>query len=136
RIDGGAWPAHAAHRVDRGRPDGRRLEWAEGFPVGVDDLPLLPEAGRGRGAGGGLISTMGRVPAPTLILASRSPRRALLLREAGFTFEQADPPFIDPAQPRGNKVETLAMALAVEKATSLLREPAFAERGDVVVLGA
>jgi len=34
-----------------------------------------------------------------LLLASRSPRRALLLREAGFGFSQFEPPFADPADP-------------------------------------
>lgn len=34
-----------------------------------------------------------------LILASRSPRRARMLRDAGYRFEQIDPPFTDPPQP-------------------------------------
>jgi len=34
----------------------------------------------------------------TLTLASASPRRARLLREAGFVFEQVDPPFDDTAE--------------------------------------
>lgn len=38
-------------------------------------------------------------PTPKLLLASRSPRRAMLLREAGFMFTQVDPPFADPADP-------------------------------------
>ncbi len=58
-----------------------------------------------------------------LILASRSPRRAQLMREAGYVFEQAEPAFADPAQPEmgegfadpaGHAVE-----LAVRKAESL-----------------
>lgn len=60
---------------------------------------------------------------PRLILASRSPRRAQLMREAGYQFEQAEPAFADPAQPEveegfadpaGHAVE-----LAVRKAESL-----------------
>lgn len=38
-------------------------------------------------------------PTRRLLLASRSPRRALLLGEAGFVFERFDPPFSDPADP-------------------------------------
>ena len=57
-----------------------------------------------------------------LLLASRSPRRAWLLREAGYVFEQADPPFADPPQPRviaSSQPEQLALELAREKAWSL-----------------
>ncbi len=63
-----------------------------------------------------------RSPSPRLILASRSPRRALLLREAGFTFEQADPPFHDPPQPDNDhpgSPASLAADLARQKALSL-----------------
>ncbi len=58
---------------------------------------------------------------PRLILASRSPRRAALLREAGFDFTQAVPPFADPAQPisGGRSPRTLAADLARQKALSL-----------------
>ncbi len=61
-------------------------------------------------------------PHPRLILASRSPRRSLLLREAGFTFDQADPPFHDPPQPDHNHPgcpQALAADLASQKALSL-----------------
>jgi nucleoside triphosphate pyrophosphatase len=60
--------------------------------------------------------------APTLILASRSPRRAQLLREAAYTFTQADPPFNDPPQPtatQGQTPDDLATQLASKKALSL-----------------
>lgn len=60
---------------------------------------------------------------PTLILASQSPRRAQLLVEAGFEFEQRSPPFADPDQPpdhlRGHEAEAYAAALAEQKAASL-----------------
>jgi len=59
---------------------------------------------------------------PVLILASRSPRRTWLLREAGYRFTQADPPFDDPAQPTiavGQAVEDLAGQLSKQKASSL-----------------
>ncbi len=72
---------------------------------------------------------------PNLILASRSPRRALLLTEAGFTFEQTEPPFHDPPQPDNDhpgSASTLAAKLAIEKALSL-REAA---APDVVILSA
>lgn len=58
-----------------------------------------------------------------LILASQSPRRAQLLREAGLTFEQRSPPFADPDQPpdhlQGHEAESYAAALAKDKAASL-----------------
>ena len=56
-----------------------------------------------------------------LILASRSPRRTALLADAGYTFEQADPPFNDPAQPvgGGRSIADLAADLARRKALSL-----------------
>jgi len=55
-----------------------------------------------------------------LILGSRSPRRAQLLREAGYAFEQQTPPFDDTghrplAAPPGDQ----AIMLATEKARSL-----------------
>lgn len=54
-----------------------------------------------------------------LILASRSPRRAKLLRDAGYTFEQVDPPFEDPPQPpQSSSAIDLAMELAASKGAS------------------
>jgi septum formation protein len=86
------------------------------------------------------------VPAPRLILASRSPRRALLLRQAGYDFEQIVPAFADPAQPEadGKVVDASehAIELAVKKAQSLCDELAArrgvegAGNGPVVVIGA
>ncbi|MEM9348058.1 MAG: Maf family protein [Planctomycetota bacterium] len=61
--------------------------------------------------------------ASCLILASQSPRRAQLLTEAGFAFEQRSPPFADPDQPPGHlgrdEAEGYAVALAEMKALSL-----------------
>ena len=60
-----------------------------------------------------------------LILASKSPRRALMLGEAGFDFEQAEPPFDDPPQPKMLAHQTpsaLATALAEKKARSLAEQ--------------
>jgi len=58
------------------------------------------------------------------ILASQSPRRAELLREAGFEIEQRSPPFADPDQPpdhlRGHEAEDYAQLLALQKAHSLV----------------
>lgn len=69
-----------------------------------------------------------------LILASQSPRRAQLLREAGLVFEQMDPPFADPDQPAPHPDPAAHVAeLALEKARSLraqLDDPA------VVILAA
>jgi tetraacyldisaccharide 4'-kinase len=86
---------------------------------------------------------------PPLVLASRSPRRAGLLREAGFDFITLDPPFNDPADPSG-QAATLdadaadqARALAQAKAHSLLRDgglwrrlPAGSVRGTALILAA
>ncbi len=74
-----------------------------------------------------------RPDAPTLILASRSPRRAQLLRDAGYQFQQADPPFEDPPQPtddRRQPAQTLAVELAEQKALSLHGR---AEPGSVIL---
>lgn len=58
-----------------------------------------------------------------LILASRSARRASLLRDAGFVFEQRTPPFDDPPQPQAtdpaHSAEHIAADLARQKAMSL-----------------
>lgn len=60
---------------------------------------------------------------PRLILASRSPRRAQLMREAGYEFVQAEPAFADPAQPEVEEgcsdPAGHAVDLAVRKAESL-----------------
>ena len=62
-----------------------------------------------------------------IVLASRSTRRALLLREAGYRFMQLAPPFHDPPQPlacsAGGEAHppphVVAMDLALRKAQSL-----------------
>ncbi|MFA9479796.1 nucleoside triphosphate pyrophosphatase [Phycisphaerales bacterium AB-hyl4] len=58
-----------------------------------------------------------------LILASRSARRAQLLRDAGYAFEQRTPPFDDPPQPTAtdpaHSAEQIASDLARQKAMSL-----------------
>ncbi len=61
-------------------------------------------------------------PFDRLLLASRSPRRASLLKEAGVVFDQTDPPFDDPAQPVLLPDQTpadLAEQLAIAKAGSV-----------------
>ena len=66
----------------------------------------------------------GPVP-PRLILASRSPRRARLLQDAGYTFQQDDPPFADPPQPqdvRGEPAEKTALHLALSKFRSIIND--------------
>jgi septum formation protein len=60
--------------------------------------------------------------ATRLVLASRSQRRAALLREAGFLFDQVNPPFDDPPNPAIHGRVTardLASELAMKKAQSL-----------------
>jgi septum formation protein len=80
---------------------------------------------------------------PLLILASRSPRRAWLLREAGYPCAVLDPPFIDPPQPLATglttDLEKIVVDLALAKAHSLASSPAALERlgrGAVVLLAA
>lgn len=75
---------------------------------------------------------------PMLILASRSPRRARLLREAGYVFVQADPPFADPPQPASShpEPEHLAAVLAASKAISLVEAGVFREHPGGVILSA
>ena len=67
--------------------------------------------------------TLTEAAAPALWLASRSPRRAALLREAGFGFTAFDPPYDDPADPnRVNAAPTgpeRARWLAERKAASV-----------------
>ena len=70
-----------------------------------------------------------------LILASRSPRRALMLTGAGFAFEQIDPPLADPAEPVADGVPQndpagVALRLAVAKLDSV---PAETGAGAVVL---
>jgi septum formation protein len=63
-----------------------------------------------------------------LILASKSPRRAQLLKEAGYTFIQLESPFTDPPEPdpssRGLQGACdLAIKLATQKAHALAKSP-------------
>lgn len=70
-----------------------------------------------------------------LVLASRSPRRARMLREAGYRFAQIAPDFDDPAQPTaaaGQSPQALAGELAKLKAISA----SGSARAGQVVLGA
>ena len=71
-----------------------------------------------------------------LILASRSPRRARLLREAGIEFEVVEPGFADPPErPIGESAEDaegIVVRLATQKAASL----ADAFGPDTLILGA
>lgn len=76
-----------------------------------------------------------KLVAMRLILASSSPRRAQLLRDAGYAFEQAAPTWADPATPPPGDAEHVAMATADRKARSVRRE-AIAGEDDVVVIGA
>lgn len=86
-----------------------------------------------------------------LILASQSPRRASLLREAGYVFQQVKPPFDDPPQPTNDRrfdTQTLAMELASQKAISVAEMDANrllevvgelgkpAEPADLIIIGA
>jgi septum formation protein len=73
---------------------------------------------------------------PLIILASRSPRRALLLREARLRFIQMDPPFEDPPQPDHGDAEAVTVELARRKAQSLRQVGVLEEHPDAVILGA
>lgn len=75
-----------------------------------------------------------------LILASRSPRRLSLLKEAGFDVTQIDPPFADPPEPAMHahlSAEQWAAELALHKARSLFpQQNQTWQHGSSVVLGA
>ncbi len=68
------------------------------------------------------------MPQPLLILASRSPRRAQLLAEAGFALRQVTPAFDDPPQPDHSDNPT---QLAIDLAEAKARDVAHAIRGTV-----
>lgn len=62
-------------------------------------------------------------PTPRLILASESPRRAQLLRDAGYLFEIACPAITEPERLPGNPTPArLAEALSYLKARSLAEQ--------------
>lgn len=73
-----------------------------------------------------------------LVLASRSARREQLLRSAGFTFTQAEPPYEDPPQPCAGRLDALAHAceLASRKAVSLAASGLFEDEPDALILAA
>lgn len=64
---------------------------------------------------------------PALLLASQSPRRAQLLRDAGYAVTQHSPHFADPDQPEETRPQTLheaeqyAAGLAMQKAMSMVQ---------------
>ncbi len=63
-----------------------------------------------------------------LILASKSPRRAYLLKNAGYDFIQLESPFCDPLEPDPNATglegaKKLALLLARQKAHALAASP-------------
>jgi septum formation protein len=74
------------------------------------------------------------MPAIDLILASNSPRRRELLREAGYRFRVLVPPVDDGEEPRGNdSPEALAERLAALKAAATIESCGLSEG---LVLGA
>jgi len=82
---------------------------------------------------------MGMTDSLTIILASRSPRRAALLAGAGYRFVQADPPFDDPPQPRlgsGETPQALAQGLAAQKARSLINNQDLPSGQNTLILAA
>ena len=68
-----------------------------------------------------------------IILASASPRRRELLRQAGFTFEVVAPE-VDETYPGGEDPAAFAERLALAKAAQIAQR--FTAKDDVVVLGA
>jgi septum formation protein len=71
------------------------------------------------------------VPAPRLVLASASPRRQSLLRDAGYEFD-VDPPDVDESDyPQGMLPSAIALRLAEAKARAVA-----ARRPEDVVLAA
>lgn len=71
-----------------------------------------------------------------LILASKSPRRSLLLKQAGYVFTQIDPPFADPPGPSGADASQVAAAMAGAKAQSALRMPELKDVARPTILSA
>jgi septum formation protein len=89
-----------------------------------------------------------------LILASKSPRRAQMLSEAGFRFLQVQSPFVDPADPAGvvgevepgrnvadsltglERAHKLAGRLAEKKALALIESDLLDGIDDPLVIGA
>ena len=69
---------------------------------------------------------------PKLILASASPRRADLLREAGFSFGIAPSSVVEAIRPGESPVD-FALRMALEKALEVARKSAL---GGIFVLGA
>ena len=77
-------------------------------------------------------------PAPPrrLLLASRSPRRALLLQEAGYTFTRFDPPFADPADPNlagDHPADGRGRAQSLARAKAMSVPPRMIEPGAVLL---
>lgn len=66
-------------------------------------------------------------PDPLLILASGSPRRRMLLREAGFSFRVVVPD-VDESSAPGEPPEQVVARLALDKAHAALREVAPGQR--------
>ena len=75
----------------------------------------------------------GRTPAPTLVLASRSPRRHRLLKEAGVSFEIMPADIPEEHRP-GEQPEPFARRLSAEKALAVASRLGAPE--DRAVLGA
>lgn len=76
----------------------------------------------------GLSYNPSAVTVPLLILASRSPRRAQLLRDAGYSVRQVTPAFVDPPQPEHTDRPT---QLAIDLAEAKARDVARAIRGTI-----
>ena len=76
--------------------------------------------------------------APRLLLASRSPRRRLLLAEAGYAFDAIDPPFDDPdtVEHGASSAADHAVSLATAKAKSLVHAWQTRDAAPAVVLAA
>ena len=102
-------------------------------------LGKRPGAAYGCRESGGAAARMAAMGVMNLWLASRSPRRVALLREAGYHFEQVDPHFDDPADPQVHgrlDADRLAVDLATRKAYSVITDVAVAgEATSAVVLG-
>lgn len=69
----------------------------------------------------------------TFVLASGSPRRALLLSSAGFTFA-TEAPDIDETQHRGEEPAHMVLRLASEKSKTSLRPGAVVLAADTIVV--
>ena len=163
RIQRSLFPTYRGHRIitlniNTGRGDFFRSPVDQGRPsppsgVGIDCCGSLhstrraPEFRKRRGYNAPVSAPLpapltarlsarltARLSSPRLIVASRSARRARLLTEAGYTFEQMDPPYDDTGAALDGDPIALAQRLAHAKCSSIIESNDLRVLADVVCL--